>query len=81
MIHAFLLAQPQSSVMHFEQHNHSIYQSIMMQTLSYSIPHNWIVKAKLEQVLLAMDFRDRTGLFSYFISMASIVTYFTASKR
>ena len=47
----------------------------MMQTLPSSIPHNWIVKAKLEQVLLAMDFRDRTGPFSYFISMASIVTY------
>ena len=46
-----------------------------MQTLSSSIPHNWIVKAKLEQVLLAMDFRDRTGPFSYFISMACIVTY------
>ena len=51
----------------------------MMQTLPSSIPHNWIVK--LEQVLLVMDFRDRTGPFSYFISMASIVTYFTASKR
>ena len=53
----------------------------MMQTLPSSIPHNWIVKAKLEQVLLVMDFRDRTGPFSYFVSMASIVTYFTASKR
>ena len=39
------------------------YILIMMQTLSSSIPHNWIVKAKLEQVLLAMDFRDRTGPF------------------
>ena len=81
MIHEFLLAQPQPSVMYFEQHIKPFNISIMMQTLPSSIPHNWIVKAKLEQVLLAMDFRDRTGPFSYFISMASIVTYFTASKR